>query len=131
PDDRHGDARPGGRLVRRPGRPAGGRAHRRRDPAAHPGDRPRRPAPAGGVMLRTTLAGLRAHKLRLVATALAIVLGVGFVAGTLIFGDTAKAALFDQFARAAKNVDVVIGAGSGGQPLPLTGPDTARGVSGV
>lgn len=82
-------------------------------------------------MLRTTLAGLRAHKLRLVATALAIVLGVGFVAGTLIFGDTAKAALFDQFARGAKNVDVVIGAGSGGQPLALTGPDTARGVSGV
>jgi putative ABC transport system permease protein len=82
-------------------------------------------------MLRTTLAGLRAHKLRLVATALAIVLGVGFVAGTLIFGDTAKAALFDQFARGAKNVDVVIGAGAGGQPLALTAPDTARGVSGV
>jgi putative ABC transport system permease protein len=82
-------------------------------------------------MLQTTIAGLRAHKLRLVATALAIVLGVGFVAGTLIFGDTAKAALFDQFARGAKNVDVVIGAGSGGQPLALTGPDTARGVSGV
>ncbi len=82
-------------------------------------------------MLRITLAGLRAHRLRLVATALAIVLGVGFVAGTLIFGDTAKVALFDQFARAAKNVDVVIGAGSDGKPLPLTGPDTARGVSGV
>jgi putative ABC transport system permease protein len=82
-------------------------------------------------MLSTTLAGLRAHKLRLVATALAIVLGVGFVAGTLIFGDTAKAALFDQFARAAKNVDVVIGAGSGGQPIALSAPDTARGVSGV
>jgi putative ABC transport system permease protein len=82
-------------------------------------------------MLKTTLAGLRAHKLRLVATALAIVLGVGFVAGTLIFGDTAKAALFDQFARAAKNVDVVIQAGSDDKPLPVTGPDTARGVSGV
>lgn len=82
-------------------------------------------------MLHTTLAGLRAHKLRLVATALAIVLGVGFVAGTLIFGDTAKAALFDQFARAAKNVDVVVDAGSSGQPLALTAPDTARGVSGV
>src|SRR3979409_1976545 len=51
-------------------------------------------------MLKTTLAGLRAHKLRLVATGLAIVLGVGFVAGTLIFGDTVKAAMFDQFARA-------------------------------
>ncbi len=82
-------------------------------------------------MLRSTLARLRAHKLRLVATALAIVLGVGFVAGTLIFGDTAKAALFDQFARTAKNVDVFATAPHGADALPLTASDTARGVSGV
>src|SRR4051794_24684435 len=81
-------------------------------------------------MLRTTLAGLRAHKLRLGATALAIVLGVGFVAGTLIFGDTAKAAMFDEFARAAKNGDVVIG-GWTSEPVPPAGLDTVRGVSGV
>jgi putative ABC transport system permease protein len=59
-------------------------------------------------MLRTTLARLRAHKLRLVATALAIVLGVGFVAGTLVFSDTVTAALYDQYARTAKNVDVAV-----------------------
>jgi putative ABC transport system permease protein len=59
-------------------------------------------------VLRTTLARLRAHKLRLVATALAIVLGVGFVAGTLVFSDTTSAALFDQYARTAKNVDVAV-----------------------
>jgi putative ABC transport system permease protein len=82
-------------------------------------------------MLRTTLAGLRAHKLRLVATALAIVLGVGFVAGTLIFQDTAKAALFDEFARGARNVDVVVESSDPAKPLTSAALDTARGVSGV
>jgi len=56
-------------------------------------------------MRTAILAGLRAHVRRLIATGLAVMLGVGFVAGTLIFGDTARAALFDQFARAAKHVD--------------------------
>lgn len=42
-------------------------------------------------MLRTTLAGLRMHKARLVTTALAIALGVMFVSGTLVFGDTLQA----------------------------------------
>jgi putative ABC transport system permease protein len=82
-------------------------------------------------MPRTTLAGLRAHKLRRVATALAIVLGVGFVSGTLIFGDTAKATLFDEFARSMKNVDVVVDPPDGAASVPITTPDTARGVSGV
>ncbi len=89
-------------------------------------------------MLRTTLAGLRAHKLRLVATALAIVLGVGFVAGTLIFGDTAKSALFDEFARGARHVDAVVEpaatpAKSDRHPptLPLSTVDTVRAVPGV
>ncbi|OOC55734.1 MULTISPECIES: ABC transporter permease [Nocardiopsis] len=39
-------------------------------------------------MLRTTLAGLRLHRGRLFTTALAIVLGVMFVTGTLVFTDT-------------------------------------------
>jgi putative ABC transport system permease protein len=82
-------------------------------------------------MLRTTLAGLRAHKLRLVATAMAIVLGVGFVAGTLIFGDTAKAAMFDEFARSARGVDVIVEPGQEGKPFLYSASDAARGVSGV
>jgi putative ABC transport system permease protein len=81
-------------------------------------------------MFRTTIAGLRAHKLRLVATALAIVLGVGFVAGTLIFGDTAKAALFDEFARSAKNVDLAVQPRSA-EHLPLSTVDKVRAVPGV
>lgn len=63
-------------------------------------------------VLRTTLAGLRAHARRLAATALAIILGVGFVAGTLIFSDTAAAGFYDTFARVAKNVDVAVERGS-------------------
>lgn len=59
-------------------------------------------------MLRTTLAGLRAHPGRLVATVLAVTLGVSFGCGTLIFGDTVKVSFFDEFARAARNVDVVL-----------------------
>jgi putative ABC transport system permease protein len=39
-------------------------------------------------MWKATLSGLRAHKLRLVLTALSVVLGVAFVTGTLILGDT-------------------------------------------
>lgn len=80
--------------------------------------------------MRTTMAELRAHKLRLVATALAIVLGVGFVAGTLIFGDTAKAALYDRFALSARGVDVVAAAGSDTE-LPLSTVDTVRALPGV
>jgi putative ABC transport system permease protein len=39
-------------------------------------------------MRRVTLRGLAARKLRLSLTALAIVLGVMFVTGTLVLGDT-------------------------------------------
>jgi putative ABC transport system permease protein len=59
-------------------------------------------------MLRVVLAGLRAHRVRLAMSAMAIVLGVGFVAGTLIFSDTAKAAFFAQFARQAAGVDAAV-----------------------
>lgn len=73
-------------------------------------------------MLRTTLAGLRAHKLRLLLSALAIVLGVGFVAGTLTFSDTIRSAFFTQFARSAQNVDVSV------QPVTPTTPTKADAV---
>ncbi|GIH12382.1 ABC transporter permease [Rugosimonospora africana] len=94
-------------------------------------------------MLKTTLAGLRAHTLRLLATALAIVLGVGFIAGTLIFNDTIKAAMYDEYARTARNVDVSITlpdsaqarAPQAGSPqameLPLSTLDNVRRVPGV
>lgn len=85
-------------------------------------------------MLRMTIAGLRLRAFRLLASLVAIVLGVGFVAGTLIFADTAKAALFDQFARAAKNVDVAVDPplGPSRDPrLPLSTLNPVRQVPGV
>jgi len=60
-------------------------------------------------MVRTTLAGLRANPWRLVLTAFAIMIGVGFLGGTLVYGDTARAAFFDDLARGARNVDVAVG----------------------
>ena len=65
----------------------------------------------------------------LTATALAVVFGVGFVAGSLIFGDTARAGYVDAFAGIAANVDVVVRPGD----APLTGAQLAavRGLPGV
>jgi putative ABC transport system permease protein len=59
-------------------------------------------------MFRTTLAGLRAHARRMVATALAVIFGVAFVAGTFFFRDTATAGFFDTYARTAHGVDAVV-----------------------
>ncbi|MFG2036713.1 ABC transporter permease [Dactylosporangium sp. NPDC048998] len=94
-------------------------------------------------MLRTTLAGLRAHKVRLVLTAVAVMIGVGFLAGTLVYGDTARAAFYDDLARAARNVDASAGPdrlpfgdrGSGfaetTRRLDFGDLDAVRGVPGV
>ncbi|MFK3981875.1 ABC transporter permease [Micromonospora sp. NPDC050397] len=59
-------------------------------------------------LLRLAVAGLRAHAVRLLLTAAAVVVGVGFLAGTLVYGDTARAAFYDDLARSARNVDVVV-----------------------
>ncbi|GIG61365.1 membrane protein [Longispora fulva] len=59
-------------------------------------------------MLRVALAGLRAHTARLLLTACAIMVGVSFLAGSLVYGDTARAAFYDDLARSARNVDLVI-----------------------
>lgn len=70
-------------------------------------------------MLRTTLWSLRGQLRRLVATTLAVVFGVAFVAGTLIFADTTRAGYTEAFARIATNVDVVVQPGEDGS-APLT-----------
>ncbi|MEV7226995.1 ABC transporter permease [Polymorphospora sp. NPDC051019] len=81
-------------------------------------------------LLRLALAGLRAHAVRLLLTAAAVVVGVSFLAGTLVYGDTARAAFYDDLARSARNVDVVV------EPRPTemieTGTvDRVRAVEGV
>lgn len=58
-------------------------------------------------MVRVVLAGIRAHKARTILAGLAVMIGTGFLGGTLIYGDTATAAFFADLARSGVGVDVV------------------------
>jgi putative ABC transport system permease protein len=59
-------------------------------------------------MLRITLKTLAARKLRLALTAVAIVLGVAFVSGTLVLTDTSSALFDEQFADVNDGVDLMV-----------------------
>ncbi|HEY3925155.1 MAG TPA: FtsX-like permease family protein [Acidothermaceae bacterium] len=63
-------------------------------------------------MLRATLRNVFAHKVRLLLTGLSVVLGVGFLAGTLVFTDTLKATFNDLIGRTSTNLSVVVRANS-------------------
>lgn len=67
-------------------------------------------------MWRATIKSLFARKVRLLLTALAIVLGVGFMAGTYVLTDTMGKAFDDVFSTANQNTDVVVRAISAFQP---------------
>ncbi|MBE3001073.1 FtsX-like permease family protein [Nocardiopsis sp. HNM0947] len=58
-------------------------------------------------MLRTTLAGLRLHTSRYVTTALAILLGVMFVTGTMVFADTLESDYESSVMGSATSVDAI------------------------
>ena len=77
-------------------------------------------------MLRATLKGLLAHKIRLLLTAAAVVLGVGFVAGTYVLTDTLNSTFDTLFEEVTAGVDVSVRAESGfGDELSeTTGRDT-------
>ncbi len=77
-------------------------------------------------MLKATLKGVLAHKVRLLLTALAVVLGVGFVAGTYVLTDTLNATFDNLFDEVTAGVDVSVRAESGfGDETSLTtGRDT-------
>jgi putative ABC transport system permease protein len=57
-------------------------------------------------MLRATLRSLLAHKLRLLLTAVSVVLGVAFVSGSLVFTDTLKQTFNDLFTQTTPDVVV-------------------------
>ncbi len=95
-------------------------------------------------MWRATWKSLLAKKLRLVLTALSIVLGVGFVAGTYVLTDTMDAAFDELFAQTASTSDLVVrsenafdnslGGGSGipeREPLDAALLQTVQAVPGV
>ena len=97
-------------------------------------------------MWRATFKSLLAKKLRLLLTALSVVLGVGFVAGTYVLTDTMNAAFEELFAQTSAASDVIVrsttafepeaaGPGGGGgeerTPLPDSLLDEIESVTGV
>lgn len=59
-------------------------------------------------MLRATIASLRGHKRRVVGMCSAVVLGVAFLSGTLVLGDTMRAGFGDLFGEANEDLDVLV-----------------------
>src|SRR4051794_33358574 len=59
-------------------------------------------------MLGQALKGLLAHKLRLVTTTIAVVLGVAFFAGTLVLTQTIQSALNEAFSGGYGTTDGVV-----------------------
>lgn len=57
---------------------------------------------------RISLASLRGHKRRFAGTFLAVLLGVAFLAGTLVMGDTLRASFDTMFGNATKGTDAVV-----------------------
>ncbi len=90
-------------------------------------------------MLRATLRNLMAHKLRLLLSAVAVVLGVSFVSGSLVFTDTIKRTFDDLFASVSADVTVspktAFDAGFSGTTttatLPAATVDSVLAVDGV
>jgi putative ABC transport system permease protein len=90
-------------------------------------------------MWNATLKGLLAHKLRLAATALAIVLGVSFVAGTYVLTDTISATFDNLFKQVTQGIDVAVRTNatfsSQGmetrEPMPASVLNQVRAVDGV
>jgi putative ABC transport system permease protein len=91
---------------------------------------------------KVTFTGLLAKKFRLVLTSLAVVLGVAFMAGTLVLTDTLGHVFDNLFSNAQKGVDAVVRApkpfeesGDSGistrPPVPESLVDTVQDVEGV
>jgi putative ABC transport system permease protein len=70
-------------------------------------------------LFRATLKSLRARKLRLTLTALSVVLGVGFVAGTFVLTDTMNKAFSDLFTQVSSGSDVIVRAEAAFTPSQL------------
>ncbi|MEU8684610.1 FtsX-like permease family protein [Streptomyces sp. NPDC048611] len=77
-------------------------------------------------MLRTALRNVLAHKARLMMTALAVLLGVAFVTGTLIFSDTTGSAVQKASMRNLDGVAVSVKASEGPDATSRTGKDGKR-----
>lgn len=82
-------------------------------------------------MLKATLAGLRAHLLRLLMTALSISLGVAFVSGTFALTDTLTAGFDQQFTASAGKVSVAVLPNRADAPITAAALARIRALPGV
>lgn len=90
-------------------------------------------------MLRASLRSILTHKLRLVLSVFAVVLGVAFVSGTYVLTDTMSGAFSSVFGKASQNVDLAVqnkaaftdSGQANRQPLPASLLTTIQGVPGV
>ncbi|QNE76917.1 FtsX-like permease family protein [Streptomyces finlayi] len=76
-------------------------------------------------MFRTALRNVLAHKARLLMTVLAVMLGVAFVSGTLVFTDTLGNAFRKQSAKSYDDVAVAVTTYASQQEKEFEGVDTA------
>ncbi|NYH41162.1 putative ABC transport system permease protein [Micromonospora jinlongensis] len=81
-------------------------------------------------MIRLTLRSLRAEALRMLLSALAVVLGVAFVAGTMIFVDGMRAGTYERAGTFDRHTDLGVYS-AGRELLPPTLVDEVRAVDGV
>ncbi|CAM5669315.1 hypothetical protein STENM327S_09301 [Streptomyces tendae] len=73
--------------------------------------------------VRLSVSSLRAHKRRFTGTFLAVVLGVAFLAGTLVMGDTLRAGFDTMFGNATVGTDAVVRSADA-----ITTPGESQGV---
>ncbi|WP_405522867.1 FtsX-like permease family protein [Streptomyces canus] len=73
--------------------------------------------------LRLSMSSLRAHKRRFAGTFLAVFLGVAFLAGTLVMGDTLRAGFDTMFGNATSGTDAVVRSAEA-----ITTPGESQGV---
>ncbi|MFG3023394.1 ABC transporter permease [Streptomyces sp. NPDC048254] len=73
--------------------------------------------------VRLSLSSLRAHRRRFAGTFLAVFLGVAFLAGTLVMGDTLRAGFDSMFGEATRGTDAVVRGADA-----ITTPGEAQGV---
>ncbi|MFH9887416.1 ABC transporter permease [Streptomyces luteogriseus] len=73
--------------------------------------------------VRLSVSSLRAHRRRFAGTFLAVFLGVAFLAGTLVMGDTLRASFDSMFGDAARGTDAVVRSADA-----ITTPGESQGV---
>ncbi len=85
-------------------------------------------------MWRATLKGIAAHKLRLVLTAISVVVAVSFISGTYVLTDTVKGTFSALFSDLNRGVDLRVasatGFGNGDDAAPMPAEVAARGGRG-